>query len=279
MIAEAADVMSSAKPKVLQFGVEDKTAWKVGLACGGTIRIFVEPLEGAGRDGAGLMRQLAGDIAARRKAALVTKLATGARSLAHGPDEFGPDLAPALAEAFTHNRSVAVPGSQGELFINVFAPATRLIVVGAVHGAQALAPMARALGYEVVIVDPRAAFATAERFGDVKILHDWPAEALPAIGLDAGTAVVVLSHDAKIDDAALISALRSGAFYVGALGSRKTHAGRVERMKQAGVGDTDIARIFAPIGLDIGAQGASEIALSIIAEIVAVQRGKGGARR
>ena len=279
VIAEAADVMSSAKPKVLQFGVEDKTAWKVGLACGGTIRIFVEPLEGAGRDGAGLMRQLAGDIAARRKAALVTKLATGARSLVHGPDEFGPDLAPVLAEAFTHNRSVAVPGSQGELFINVFAPATRLIVVGAVHGAQALAPMARALGYEVVIVDPRAAFATAERFGDVKILHDWPAEALPAIGLDAGTAVVVLSHDAKIDDAALISALRSGAFYVGALGSRKTHAGRVERMKQAGVGDTDIARIFAPIGLDIGAQGASEIALSIIAEIVAVQRGKGGARR
>jgi xanthine dehydrogenase accessory factor len=155
----------------------------------------------------------------------------------------------------------------------------RLIVVGAVHVAQALAPMARALGYDVVIVDPRAAFATEERFGDVGIIRDWPDEALPALGLDAATAVVLLSHDAKLDDAALISALASNAFYVGALGSRKTHAGRVERLKQAGLAAADIARIHAPIGLDIGAQGASEIAVSILAEIVAIQRGKAGARR
>ena len=165
------------------------------------------------------------------------------------------------------------------MFINMFAPTTRLVVIGAVHVAQALAPMARALGYDVVIVDPRAAFATEERLGDVRIVRDWPDEALPALGLDAATAVVVLSHDAKIDDPALISALASNAFYVGALGSRKTHAGRIERLKQAGLTDADLARIHAPIGLDIGAQGAAEIALSILAEIVAIQRGKGGASR
>ena len=128
-----------------------------------------------------------------------------------------------------------MPGRTGEIFINVFAPTTRLVIVGAVHVAQALVPMARALGYEVLIVDPRAAFATQERFGNVRIEHDWPDEALPATGLDAATAVVALSHDAKLDDAALISALRSDAFYVGALGSRKTHAGRVERLAQAGI--------------------------------------------
>jgi xanthine dehydrogenase accessory factor len=278
VIAEAAEVLSSAKPKVLQFGVEDQIAWKVGLACGGTIRVFLEPLEG-GRDAAGVLHRLADDIAARRKAVLVTDLATGARSLAHGPDDLGQDLAPALAEAFSHDRSIAIPGSKGELFINMFAPTTRLVVVGAVHVAQALAPMARALGYEMVIVDPRAAFATEERFGDVGIIRDWPDEALPALGLDGATAVVLLSHDAKLDDAALISALGSNAFYVGALGSRKTHAGRVERLKQAGLAAANIARIHAPIGLDIGAQGASEIAVSILAEIVAIQRGKAGARR
>jgi xanthine dehydrogenase accessory factor len=278
VIAEAAEVLSSGRPKVLQFGVEDKIAWKAGLACGGTIRIFVEPLAGGGRDDAGVLHRLADDIAARRKAVLVTDLATGARSLAHGPDDLGQELAPAVAEAFRQNRSVAVPGSKGEVFINIFVPTTRLVVIGAVHVAQALAPMARALGYDVVIVDPRAAFATEERLGDVRAVQDWPDEALPRLGLDAATAVVVLSHDAKLDDAALISALSSNAFYVGALGSRKTHAGRVERLQQAGLAATDIARIHAPIGLDIGAQGASEIALSIIAEIVAVQRGKGGER-
>jgi xanthine dehydrogenase accessory factor len=278
VIAEAAEVLSTAKPKVLQFGVDDGTAWKVGLACGGTIRVFVERLEG-GREDVKLLHLLADDIAARRKAALVTDLATGARSLAHGADDLGQDLAPDLAEAFSHDRSIAIPASEGELFINMFAPNMRLIVVGAVHVAQALAPMARALGYEVVIVDPRAAFATEERFGDVGIIRDWPDEALPALGLDAATAVVLLSHDAKLDDAALISALASNAFYVGALGSRKTHAGRVERLKQAGLPAADIARIHAPIGLDIGAQGASEIAVSILAEIVATQRGKSGASR
>jgi len=280
VIAEAADVLLSAKPKTLQFGVEDGTAWTVGLACGGTIRIFVESLEaGRGSDAHGVLHRLVSDIAARRKVALVTELATGARSLAHSPDDLGQDLVPALEDAFRRDRSVALEGSAGEIFIKIFSPTTRLVVVGAVHVAQALVPMARALGYDVVIVDPRTAFATEERFGDVRILHDWPDEAFAAIGLDASTAVAVLSHDAKIDNMALISALRSDAFYVGALGSRKTHAKRVESLLQAGVATADIERIHAPIGLDIGAQGAAEIALSIIAEIAAVQRGKDGSRR
>jgi xanthine dehydrogenase accessory factor len=280
VIAEAAEVLASGKPKTLQFGVEDGTAWKVGLACGGTIRIFVEPLQaGRGSKQDGVLHRLVSDIAARRKVALVTHLATGERSLAHAPDDLGQELAPALEDALRWDKSVALAGSHGEIFINMFNPTIRLIVVGAVHVAQALVPMARALGYDVVIVDPRSAFATEERFGDVTILHEWPDEALTRIGLDAATAVAVLSHDAKIDDAALISALRSEAFYVGALGSRKTHVKRVERLLQADIAAANIERIHAPIGLDIGAQGSAEIALSIIAEITAVQRGKDGTRQ
>jgi len=139
-----------------------------------------------------------------------------------------------------------------------------------------LVPMARALGYDVVIVDPRSAFATEERFGDAEIVREWPDEALPSIGMDGRTALIALTHDPKIDDPALMAALASDAFYVGALGSKKTHAKRVERLRQAGVAAAGIERIHAPIGLDIGAQGAAEIAVSIIAEITAVQRGKTG---
>ena len=188
----------------------------------------------------------------------------------------GPDLAPALDDAFRRGRSVALQGRDGEVFINVFNPTVRLIIVGAVHVAQPLVPMARALGYDVVIVDPRSAFATEERFGDAEIVCDWPDEALPNIGMDRRTALIALTHDPKIDDPALIAALASEAFYVGALGSKKTHAKRVERLLRAGVPAADLERIHAPIGLDIGAQGAPEIAVSIIAEITAVQRGKTG---
>jgi xanthine dehydrogenase accessory factor len=275
VVAEAGEVLSSGRPKTLQFGVEDGTAWKVGLACGGTIRIYLESLESRrGREADGVLHELVGDLEVRRKVALVTELTSGARSLAHSPEDLGQSLAPALAEAFRLDRSVALEGADGEMFINVFSPTIRVVIIGAVHVAQALAPMARALGYEVVVVDPRTAFATEERFGDIRIMHDWPDEALSALGLDAATAVAVLSHDAKLDDAALIAALRSESFYVGALGSKKTHAARVDRLNEAGVTAADIVRIHAPIGLDIGAQGAAEIGLSIIAEIAAVQRGK-----
>jgi xanthine dehydrogenase accessory factor len=279
VIAEAPDVIASARPKTLQFGVENSAAWKVGLTCGGTIRIFLEPLDGARTDGGGVLRQLAQDIAARRKVALVTNLATGMRRLAYAPVDLGPELAPVLTETFRHGKSVVLEGSGSEIFIKMFTPTMRLIIVGAVHIARPLVLLARALGCDVVIVDPREVFATEERFGDTKIVHEWPDEALPEIGLDASTAVVVLSHDKKLDDPALIAALGSEAFYIGALGSRKTHAKRVERLLAAGVSAAGIERINAPIGLDIGAVGAEEIALSIIAEITATQRGKDGIRK
>jgi xanthine dehydrogenase accessory factor len=274
IVAQAADVIATGTPKNLEFGVEDNTAWKVGLACGGTIRVFVEPLEAtAAADG--MLHRLMRDVESRRSVALVTNLGTGVRSLAHAPGDVAQDLSPALEEALRRDKSTPVVGGEGELFINVFNPTPRLIVVGAVHIAQQLATMARALGHDVVILDPRSAFATEQRFAGMEIVRAWPEDALPKIGLDARTALIALTHDPKIDDPALIAALASDAFYVGALGSRKTHAARVERLLQAGVPAGDIERIHAPIGLDIGAQGAAEIALSIVAEITAVQRGKG----
>jgi len=278
IITEAADVIATGEPKALEYGVEDDKAWSVGLACGGAIRIFVEKVGTAGHAAGGVLPLLVGAVQARQRVALVTHLATGAHSVAKSPGDAGPEVAPALDDAFRRGRSVALDGSGGEIFINVFNPTVRLIVVGAVHVAQPLVPMARALGYDLVIVDPRSAFATAERFGDAEIVRDWPDEALPGIGLDGRTALLALTHDPKIDDPALIAALGSEAFYIGALGSKKTHAKRVERLLRAGVPAAELARIHAPIGLDIGAQGAAEIAVSIIAEITAVQRGKTGAR-
>jgi len=243
----------------------------MGLACGGAIRIFVERAAG------GVLPLLVGAVQARQRVALVTHLATGAHRVARSPGDVEPEVAPALDHALRRGRSVALEGSDGEIFINVFNSAVRLIIVGAVHVAQPLVPMARALGYDVVIVDPCSAFATEERFGDAEVVRDWPDEALPGIGLDARTALLTLTHDPKIDDPALSAALASEAFYVGALGSKKSHAKRVEQLLRASVPTADLARIHAPIGLDIGAQGAAEIAVSIIAEITAVQRGKTGA--
>jgi xanthine dehydrogenase accessory factor len=276
VVAQAGEVIANGAPKDLEFGVEDAAAWKVGLACGGAIRVFVEPVA-AGNPGSpeGVLHRLLCDVEARRAVALITNLANGAWSLAHVSSDMGQDVTPALHEAFRCDKSMKLAGTDGELFVNVFNPTPRLVIVGAVHIAQQLVPMARALSHEVTILDPRSAFATEERFGDTPIVREWPDEALPKIGLDARTALIALTHDAKLDDPALISALASDAFYVGALGSRKTHAKRVERLLQAGVPAADIERIHAPIGLDIGAQGAAEIALSIVAEITAVQRGKG----
>ena len=272
VIAEAAETMASGKPKTLQFSVADDTAWAVGLACGGAIRIFVEPLvPGQNLD---VLAELARTVSGRKSAALVTDLASGTHSLALKPSDVRPELRPALHDAFARNKSAVVEGKHGDVLINVFSPPVRLVVVGAVHVAQALVKMARMLGHEVVVVDPRSAFATQMRFGDVTIRQDWPGDVMPGLGIDACTAVVALSHESRIDEPALIHALKSDAFYVGAMGSKKTHAGRVARLAEAGVAPEAIARIHAPIGLDIGATGPAEIALSIIAEITAAQRGK-----
>jgi xanthine dehydrogenase accessory factor len=181
-----------------------------------------------------------------------------------------------LRAALRTDKSRTVRTGSAEVFINVFNPPLRMLMVGAVHISQALIPLAQRAGYDVTVVDPRTAFATPERFPDVHLVTEWPDEVIPKLGLDRRTAVVLLTHDPKIDDPALVLALRSDAFYIGALGSPRTHAKRVERMQAEGFDDAALARLHAPIGLDIGAVGPVEIALSILAEVTAVLRGRGG---
>jgi xanthine dehydrogenase accessory factor len=166
-------------------------------------------------------------------------------------------------------KSGTVETPQGKVFLTVHVPPPRLVITGAVHISQALAPIARILGYDVTIVDPRTAFASAERFPDVTVIAEWPDKALPPLNVDRYTAFVALTHDPKIDDPALLHALDRDCFYIGALGSRKTHARRVDRLKSQGIGDNAIARIHAPIGLAIGAVSPPEIAVSIMGEITA----------
>jgi xanthine dehydrogenase accessory factor len=194
----------------------------------------------------------------RRAVALVTELGTGEQS---------------LAEAGQLRTGVEAAGS-GEVFTHVVRPTPRLIVVGAVHIAQKLVPLARLADFRVDVVDPRSAFASPERFPDVGLSRDWPDKAVAALKPDSATALVSLTHDSKLDDPALIVALRSPAFYIGALGSRKTHGKRLERLKAEGFDDAALARLHAPVGLPIGALSPGEIAVSIMAEIVATLRGR-----
>ncbi len=205
--------------------------------------------------------------------ALCTRLADGAQLLL--PQDDAPAaLREAADAALRDDRAGPVTLDGEDWFIRPRNPPLRLVIVGAVHAAQALAPMAAALGFAVTVVDPRRAFNTEARFPGMALDHDWPDDALTALAPDTRTAVVTLTHDPKLDDPALEVALRSPAFYVGALGSRRTHAKRVERLKAAGLDDAAIARIAAPVGLDIGAVTAPEIALSIMAQVVARRRGK-----
>ncbi len=220
---------------------------------------------------------LNGERAARRACVVIVDLAGGEERLVREADlarePWAADpLASALAEALRSGKSGTVEHDGRQLFLSVHVPPVKLVVTGAVHISQALQPMARALGLDITVIDPRTAFATPERFPDVRLIAQWPDEALRDIALDRYTAFVALTHDPKIDDPALHAALRSECFYVGALGSRKTHAKRLERLKEAGFSQADIARIRAPIGLNIGAVSPAEIALSIAGEIVATLR-------
>ena len=191
------------------------------------------------------------------------------------PDDasLGPALREAALEAARSGRSSIVQSGEETWFVQAHAPRTRLILVGAVHIAQALAPLAATLGMAVTVIDPRSGFATAERFPGVTLLHQWPDEALAGLAVDRHSAVVTLSHETRLDDPALDAALSGPAFYVGALGSRRTQAARRERLVQRGHDEAALARLHGPVGLAIGAVGPEEIALSIIAEIVAVRRG------
>ncbi len=211
--------------------------------------------------------------AARRATVLVTDVTSGAQRLVKAADIASDPLAPLLDKQLRMARSAMVEVDGKQVFLTVQAPHPRVIVTGAVHISQAMAPMAKLLDLDLVIIDPRSAFATPERFPDVKLIADWPDEALATLGLDAYTAFVALTHDPKIDDPGLEAALRSDCFYVGALGSRKTHGRRVERLAAAGFDGAATARIHAPIGLDIGAVSPAEIALAILGEIVSILRG------
>ncbi len=222
--------------------------------------------------------QLTADIAARKQVATITTLATGAQLLVHPGDRVADDLAAPLADAFRKDKSQVVATAAGEVFINIFNPSLRMIMIGAVHISQALIPMARQAGYDITVIDPRTAFASGERFAGVALDARWPDDVLPGLRLDRRTAFIALTHDPKIDDPALKLALGSDCFYIGALGSGRTHAKRRERLTAAGLTDAQLDRIHAPIGLDIGAIGAPEIAISILAEVTAHLRGKAAAR-
>jgi xanthine dehydrogenase accessory factor len=221
-------------------------------------------------------------LAARRAVVLVTELATGEARLVDpygdGGDAGGDaELLQAARAAAERGQCARLERPGGALFLRIYDAPIEVVIVGAVHVAQSLAPMVQLAGYPVTVVDPRRAFATEERFRGVPLVHEWPDEAFARIGIGRRTAVVALTHDPKIDDPAVAAALRAGAFYVGALGSRKTQSGRRERLKAMGFGEEDLARIHGPIGLSIGAVSTGEIAVSILAELVAVLRGRDGA--
>ena len=257
VVAEALEAIADGAPRMLEYGVADGDAFAVGLACGGTIRVLVQPA------GSALPKGVLADLVevrrARRPAALVSP----------------PDSLPRL-ELSGHEDRFRMDRSgfeeDGETFVAIHNPPLRLIVVGAVHIAQALVPMARQVGYDPMVIDPRSAFASADRFPGVSLMDEWPDDGVRALGLDTRTALVLLTHDPKLDDPALTEALRSDVFYIGALGSSRTHAKRLERMTEAGFSQADLARIHGPVGLDIGAAGPAEIALSILAQMTQVLR-------
>src|ERR1700742_3577957 len=212
-----------------------------------------------------LLSALNAERAARRAAVVVTNVENGAQRLVKAADIAKDPLRPVLADHLRTSKSGMEETAEGRVFLTVYVPAPQLVITGAVHISQALAPIGKLVGYDVTIVDPRTAFATPERFPDVKVVAEWPDVALPPLNVDRYTAFVALTHDPKIDDPALLHALSRDCFYIGALGSRKSHAHRLVRLKQEGVKDADLARIHAPIGLPIGAISPAEIAVAIMA--------------
>ena len=258
VVVEALDALEDGQSRILEYGVSDGDAFAVGLACGGTIRILVEPV-GAGLPVA-MLEQLVAARAARTPVAYVVNTTTWDRTLTSDGHH----------ARFARDRSGFE--EDGATFVAIHNPPLRLAIVGAVHIAQALVPMARIAGFDPVVIDPRGAFGSEARFPGERLINDWPDEALAEVGLDTRTALVLLTHDPKLDDPALHLGLTSGAFYIGALGSTRTHAKRVERCAEAGFADDQIARIKGPIGLDIGAASPQEIAVSILAEMIQTLR-------
>ena len=214
-----------------------------------------------------ILNALNAERAARRAVAVVTDVTSGEQRLVKAADAGNDPLAEVIDKHLRMAKSGMEETAQGKVFITVHVPSPQLVITGAVHISQVLAPIAKLLDYDVTIVDPRTAFASAERFPDVRVVAEWPDVALPPLNVDHYTAFVAVTHDPKIDDPALIHALQRDCFYIGALGSRKTNAKRLARLKEAGVREDQLSRIHAPIGLDIGAVSPAEIAVAIMAEI------------
>jgi xanthine dehydrogenase accessory factor len=261
VVAEALDALADGRPRLLTYGVSDETAFAVGLACGGTIRVMVVPV------GPHLTPEVLAELVAARATRRAVALVTDMASWAHGLSDGAGDAA--VQARFRSDRSGLEDDGR---FIAVHNPPLRMIVVGAVHIAQPLLAMARTCGYDPVLIDPRDAFGSAARFPGETILGDWPDEAMSALAPDARTAVVTLTHDPKLDDPAIRVALASPAFYIGCLGSTRTHAKRVDRLRAEGVDEAAISRIHAPVGLNIGAKSPAEIAVSILAQVTQVLR-------
>ena len=249
VIVEAIDAIGDGKPRVLDFGVSDDEAFAVGLACGGRIRVLVDPIGGVLP--VDLLESLVAKRIGKESVAYIADIDGDTRSLASAEQH---------AERFAADKSGIEP--DGRTFVGIHNPPLRMIVVGAVHIAQALIPMARACGYDPVLIDPRGAFGSEDRFPNEVIVEEWPDEAMFALAPDSRTAVVTLTHDPKLDDPAILAALDSPAFYIGCLGSTRTHAKRVARLEGA-----DMTRIHAPVGLNIGSKSPAEIAVSIMAQI------------
>lgn len=269
IIMEAEDILASGQPKRLTFGVADETAWRAGLPCGGKVQVFVERID-AKAGGADLLDRAVAAGESRRGLVVRTHLADGRKEVFERTDE---NLPQEIAERFRTAKSQLQESPDGDVFLHALVPPARILVIGATHIGQILTQIARLSAYEVIVVDPRTAFASAERFPDVRLVTEWPQDALPKLGLDPYTAVVALAHVGHIDDEALKLAVQSDCLYIGALGSSRNHAKRVERLEAAGITDAQIARIKAPIGLDIGAQTPAEVAISVMGEIVLAVRG------
>lgn len=278
VITEALEVMESGVPRLLNFSVGDERAWEVGLTCGGSVSVLVS----APKD-AKVIERLNRDRQERRPVVLVTDIETGKQDLIcepgdkaganglNGPELFNDAVTTSARGALAAGKSAMVDTPEGRYFFHVFLPEPRIIIIGAVHVAQTLSQMAKLAGFAVTIVDPRSAFATEDRFPGFEPVAEWPEDYFASTGPDAATAIVTLSHDPKIDDRALKIALESDAFYIGALGSKKTHAKRIERLVGDGISEKAMSPIHAPIGLDLGGRRPGEIAVAILSEIIKVR--------
>ena len=289
VIETGLEVLKTAVPQLLHFGVTDDSAWEVGLACGGEIDVFVQKIEN--------------DSFAKRIDALSSEVSVAIVTIIKGPESlvgeqivlmhdgvlkssdaklFEPATLDEIERLLIEGVSSVIQEAMSdadpvELFVDVIAPPPTLVIIGGAHISVALAQVAKQMGYRTVLIDPRQAFANEDRFSDLDTrVTAWPQDALKELSLTPSTAVALLTHDPKIDDPALLIALRSEAFYIGVLGSRKTQDARRMRLIEAGLGDKEVDRLRGPIGLDIGGSTPEEIALAIMAEIIAVRRGKGG---